>query len=443
MGFILHLDYLLMILKSWAYTYEKAATLFHYKNNDHLYSFLNDQDKIIAQGNRRSYGDCSFNPVMISSTKNQNYTHFDEKKGLIYVESGILLSTILSLIVPKGWFLAVSPGTKFITVGGAIASDVHGKNHMHSGCFSQHVQSFRLMLPNGEIMTCSQHEHNDLFHATCGGMGLTGVILDAVLVLKKTTSAFLIQRTIKTTHLKETFNIFEDNRDEPYLVAWLDSVARNNQLGKGLVMTGQFCDDNNLTYKQKKPFSFPFKLLSFLLNPLSLTLFNWYNYHKISTKYSTKKVAIDSFFYPLDSLSNWNNIYGQNGLVQYHFILPMKQSYDGIKAVLNELHTQKKFSYLAVLKRYGKQNKNLLSFPIEGYSLALDFKMEPGLLEFFDQLDSLILQFGGRLYLAKDSRMKQPIFEKSYPNYKTFKTLRKKFNMDNKFHSLLSKRLNI
>ena len=283
----------------------------------------------------------------------------------MHVESGILLSEILKTIVPKGWFLKITPGTKFITVGGAIASDVHGKNHHKEGCFSECVEEFDLMLPDGNIASCNKKD--ELFKATCGGMGLTGVIISAKISLIKINSKNIDQITIKTKNLKETFQAFEDYSSYPYSVAWIDCLAKGKETGRCLLKVGNFSNDGDLSYKQKKKINIPFIFPLFLLNTLSVKIFNWIYYHKSYKNKSNQKVDIDEFFYPLDNLNNWNRIYGKKGFTQYQFILPKKDSYDGLFEILSAISNSGKSSFLSVLKLYGKENKNYLSFPMEGY----------------------------------------------------------------------------
>jgi len=345
--------------------------------------------------------------------------------------------------VPRGWFLKVTPGTKFITVGGAIASDIHGKNHHIEGCFSECIKEFKIMLADGEVVTCSKEATPNLFKATCGGQGLTGIILDVKIYLKKINSQYINQTTIKTKNLKETFKAFEEYRDKPYSVAWIDCLAKGDKIGKCLLMVGDFRDDGKLDYKMKKQKSIPFNFPSFTLNNWSVRVFNWLYYGKVKESASKQIVDIDSFFYPLDAIGHWNRIYGKNGFTQYQFILPKETSYEGLEEILSAISKSGKGSFLAVLKLYGKANDNYLSFPMEGYSLALDFKIEKGLFDLLDELDEIVVKYKGRIYLAKDVRVSKEIFEKGYPQIGNFRQYREKNKMDIKFQSFQSKRVGI
>ncbi|TKI69739.1 FAD-binding oxidoreductase [Sulfurimonas crateris] len=406
-----------------------------------LKSYIEETDEFIPYGNGRSYGDGALNENILHVKPYNNFLAFDEENGLLTCQAGVLLSEILDSVVKRGWFLKVTPGTKLITVGGAIASDVHGKNHHVEGCFSECVEEFSIMLPSGETEICKKGD--ELFYATCGGMGLTGVILSATISLKKINSKNIRQTTIKTKNLQETFEAFEKYQDMPYSVAWIDCLAKDEELGKCLLMVGDFADDGDLDYRSKKKLSIPFNFPSFALNNLSVKAFNWLYYAKAKDGTSKQKVDIDTFFYPLDAISNWNRIYGKGGFTQYQFILPKEHSYEGLKEILTKISDSGKGSFLAVLKLYGKANENYLSFPLEGYSLALDFKIEDGLFELLEALDEVVVKYGGRIYLTKDVRVSRETFEKGYEKIDKFREFRRENGMDKKLNSLQSKRVQI
>ncbi len=416
---------------------------FTFDKEETLKELIADKKTLIPFGNGRSYGDSALNHTIVDVRQKNYFIDFNEESGLLHVQAGVLLSEILEHFVPRGWFLKVTPGTKLITVGGAIASDVHGKNHHVEGCFSECVESFTLMQANGELVTCSKEATPDLWKATCGGMGLTGVILEAKLYLKRINSQYIDQTTIKTKNLKETFEAFEAYSDKPYSVAWIDCLAKGDEIGKCLLMVGDFRDDGKLDYKLKAQKSIPFNFPSFALNNWSVRAFNWLYYGKAKEGVSKQRVDIDTFFYPLDAIGHWNRIYGKNGFTQYQFILPKETSYEGLEEILTAISDSGKGSFLAVLKLYGKANDNWLSFPIEGYSLALDFKIEKGLFELLDQLDEIVVKYKGRIYLTKDVRVSKETFEKGYPDIEKFRTYRKENKMDTKFQSLQSQRVNI
>ena len=432
-----------MSFMSWGMYPIIKNTVFKFDKEDGLKQILNENDDLIPCGNGRSYGDSALSSNIINVKPKNYFIAFNEESGLLHIQAGVLLADILKLFVPRGWFLKVTPGTKLITIGGAIASDVHGKNHHAEGCFSECVKEFKIMQADGEVVTCSKETTPKLFKATCGGMGLTGIIIDAKIYLKKINSQYINQTTIKTKNLKETFDAFEKYSHMPYSVAWIDCLAKGKDIGKCLLMVGDFADDGGLDFKEQKKKTIPFNFPSFALNSLSVRAFNWLYYKKTPNAESQQKVDIDTFFYPLDAINNWNRIYGKNGFTQYQFILPKEKSYEGLEKILSTIANSGKGSFLAVLKLYGKANENYLSFPMEGYSLALDFKIEKGLFKLLDKLDGIVVKYGGRIYLTKDVRVSKQTFEKGYPHIETFRQYRKDNKMDGKFQSLQSKRVGI
>jgi FAD/FMN-containing dehydrogenase len=430
-------------LSSWGNYPTVQGSILNHPNQKELKAQILKYDDVIPFGNGRSYGDSALSTYAVNRKPHHLFISFEETTGVLHCQSGVLLADILEFFVPRGWFLKITPGTKLITIGGAIASDVHGKNHHIEGAFSECVQSFELMMAEGQVLVCSKTENKELFQATCGGMGLTGIILEAKIQLKKINSQFINQTTIKTSNLKETFEMFEKNKSSTYSVAWIDCLAKDKALGKCLLMVGDFRDDGNLEYKPKQKLTIPFNFPSFTLNNWTVKAFNWLYYKKVKEKISKQKVSIDSFFYPLDGIGRWNRIYGKKGFTQYQFILPLESSFQGLEEILTTISNSGKGSFLAVLKLYGKANENFLSFPMEGYSLALDFKIEKGLFKLLDQLDEIVVKYGGRIYLAKDVRVKKETFEKGYPKIEKFRAVRKKYQLEKKFNSLQSRRVGI
>ena len=286
--------------------------------------------KSIPYGNGRSYGDSCINDNLIDVKSRNSILNFDKKNGSILVEGGVLVYKVIEKILPEGWFLPVVAGTKFITIGGAIASDVHGKNHHIDGCFSNYVEWFKLLMPNGSLKKCSTEKNKELFIASCGGMGLTGIIIEAKLKLKKISSSNIFQTTIKSKNLKETFEIFDRIKDEPFSVAWIDSLSKGENIGRSIINYGKFMDDGYFNYKKKFRLNIPFNLPSFCLNNFTIRIFNFLYYNRVLRKKSSKKINFDSFFFPLDVLKNWNRIYGEKGFLQYQFIIPIDKSYDAL-----------------------------------------------------------------------------------------------------------------
>jgi FAD/FMN-containing dehydrogenase len=414
-----------------------------YHDYDPAETTSNFRVKSIPYGNGRSYGDSCLSEHLVGFKHHNHFLSFDMQQGLLSVHSGVRVEEILEVIVPQGWFLKVNPGTKLITIGGAIASDVHGKNHHIEGCFSECVNWFTLLLPTGEQLTCSRVENQELFYATCGGMGLTGFILDVEIRLKKINSTHITQHLYKTRDLQETIDYFETIKEIPYSVAWIDTQATGKSMGRSLVMSGDFDTDGDLRYHPKTRLTVPFYFPSFFLNAATLKLFNWFYYTRVTRKSSVSRVHADAFFFPLDSINHWNRIYGKQGFTQYQFILPKAASYEGLSSVLKEISASGKGSFLSVLKLHGKENDNYLSFPLEGFSLALDFKLEDGVFELLDRLDRIVLTYNGRIYLAKDVRVSKEVFEKGYPNVEQFRKIRHTYNLNSYLSSFQSERIGI
>ncbi|WP_069470097.1 FAD-binding oxidoreductase [Candidatus Marithrix sp. Canyon 246] len=432
-----------MALLSWGNYPNIDVIAYKFENRQALKNIINQHNNIIASGNGRSYGDSALNKHQIDVKSYNYFLDFDQNTGILHCQAGVLLSEILETFIPKGWFVSVTPGTKLITVGGAIASDVHGKNHHVKGSFSDSIVEFTMMLENGEIIICSHSINPDIFQATCGGMGLTGIIIDAKIKFLPINSSMIDQLTIKTKNLQDTFEAFEQYKDYTYSVAWIDCMAKGDSLGRCLLMVGEHADDGNLDYVNTNKISIPFQFPSFVLNNLTVKSFNSLYYAKVRQAVSQQKIGIDSFFYPLDAIGNWNRIYGKNGFTQYQFVLPLEKSYEGLEQILSKIAASGKGSFLAVLKLFGKANANWLSFPIQGYTLALDFKIEPGLFELLNELDKIVLKYEGRFYLSKDVRVSKQTFEAGYKDIDKFRQLRKQYKMDQKFHSLQSKRVGI
>ncbi|HPD67218.1 MAG TPA: FAD-binding oxidoreductase [Ignavibacteriales bacterium] len=427
---------------SWGLYPEIQAKILNPFDKSKLKDYLLSYQSLIPYGNGRSYGDSALSDNIITSKYFKYFLEFDENNGILKCQSGVLLSDILNFIVPRGWFLEITPGTKLITIGGAIASDVHGKNHHKNGCFSNSIINFNLMLPSGDIVNVKPND--ELFKATCGGMGLTGFIIDATIKLKRINSQFIKQRIVISKNLKEAFDAFEKYSNAPYSVAWIDCLADKNNLGRSILFVGDFENDSNLNYNDfSKKINVPFYFPPWTLNKYSVKSFNYIYYFINNMISDISKVHFDKFFYPLDAINNWNRIYGKNGFTQYQFILPKNNSYDGLMEILYEIYKSGLGSFLSVLKLYGKQNQNYLSFPIEGYSLALDFKIEGQLFDLLDKLDQIVVKYSGRVYLTKDVRMKKEIFYSSYDKIDKFLEIKKMIDPKNKLQSLQSRRIGL
>ncbi|MEY8760975.1 FAD-binding oxidoreductase [Chryseobacterium tongliaoense] len=375
--------------------------------------FVLNHNEVIARGNGRCYGDASLGENIFSTKKLNKFISFDRLNGIIECESGVLLSEVLEISVPQGYFLYVTPGTKFISIGGAIASDVHGKNHHAEGCFSEYVIEFTLMNENGEIIKCSREENADKFWATIGGMGLTGIILTAKFKLKNIETAYIRQESIKAENLDEIFRLFEESESWTYTVAWIDCLQKGKNIGRSIMMRGEHAfqhelpqnlTKNPLRLKKKLQPTVPFYFPNFILNALTVKVFNLLYYKKQTKKEVKNFIDYETFFYPLDAINEWNKIYGKSGFIQYQMVIPKEAGKEGMKKILETIANSGNGSFLAVLKLFGKNNPSAYnSFPIEGYTLALDFKVNSKLKKLVEDLDAIVQEFDGRIYLTKDS----------------------------------------
>lgn len=397
----------------------------------------------IAYGSGKSYGDSALNSQVFLTRRFNKLRDFDPHTGVVTCESGTTLAELIDVFLPRGWFPKIVPGTKRITVGGAIASDVHGKNHHHAGCFSSSVISLQLMLPDSSIHICSAKKNPELFKATCGGMGLTGLILEVSIQLQSIHSAYMHESVYRCHNLTETLTQFEIHRSAAYSMAWVDCLAKKEKMGRSVLMTGEHARSGRLKPPPVKTAAIPIECPGFLLNKYSVSLFNHLYYHTHPSTQKKRLRSIDSFFFPLDCIANWNRMYGLRGFTQYQFVLPKRSSFEGLQKILAKIEQSGMSPFLAVLKLFGPQNENYFSFPIEGYTLALDFKIEPRLFPLLDELDRIVLNYGGRLYLAKDARMKPETLMQGYPQYDKFKKIRRTYNLRDKLNSLQSLRLGL
>lgn len=363
--------------------------------------YLLARDRLLARGNGRCYGDAALGPHLLSTLHLNRLLGFDAENGIVHCEAGLLLTDLLRTIVPAGWFFQVTPGIKSITVGGAIASDVHGKNHPVKGCWSNWLRSFDLMLADGQVITCSRMENPALFWQTCGGMGWTGVILAARFQLLRITSSQMQQTTRRAADFDGLFRYMAE-QPATYAAAWIDTT---NQKGRGAAFFAEHVDGSArdaLIFAEKTPRQVPFFAPSWLLNPLSMRAYNELVFQK--NRPGEQLVGLDPYFYPLDALGHWNRLYGRRGFIQYQFCLPEAQSFDGLKRILETIRRSPETPFLSVLKRHGERPAEAVhSFPIRGYSLALDFPRTRTIFGLVRQLDAIVAELGGRIYLSKDA----------------------------------------
>lgn len=404
------------------------------------------QPSLIARGNGRSYGDAALNPACILSTRRSDrILAFDPEAGRITVEAGLLLADLIAFALPRGFFPPVVPGTKFVTVGGMIASDVHGKSHHHAGSFSRHVDDFLLMDAEGTVHRCAPGGNDQLFEASCGGMGLTGLILEATLRLAPIASASIRQETLRAENLDEAIALCEESAAWTYSVAWIDCLSGGSHLGRALIHRGEHASAGEPGATPLMPVArpiirVPLDLPSAALNSWSVRAFNALHYH--CARPGTSMVDYDTFFFPLDGILDWNRCYGRAGFTQYQCVLPRLASAAAIGAILRRVSAAGEGSFLAVLKQFGPEGSGFLSFPMEGYTLALDFPVRAGTLALLRELDAIVADHGGRLYLAKDARANARMM-RGYRRLDQFRSVRASIDPARKFSSLQSQRLEL
>ncbi|HEX8551630.1 MAG TPA: FAD-binding oxidoreductase [Abditibacteriaceae bacterium] len=398
---------------------------------------------VLARGLGRAYGDAALNPHGLVLTEKLNrFLSFED--GILECEGGASFADIIETFGPRGWFLPVTPGTKFVSVGGAIACDVHGKNHHRDGTIAHFLEEFDLLVASGELLHCSRTENAEAFWATIGGMGLTGIITRARLRLFSVESSAISAKFDRTQNLQETLEAFDADGGFQYSVAWLDLLASGDNLGRGVLIRGNHATQEEakpLRVKSKKQKPVPIDFPDWALNPLSVRAFNtaYYATHPSGDKL----VSWDEFFYPLDGVAGWNKIYGARGFVQYQCALPHESSRSGLRTLLEKLAESSRPSFLAVLKTFGESDDAPLSFPIAGHTLALDLPMNESTVEFARELDDIVLDCGGRVYLAKDTTLLPENLPKMYARLDEWRETKAKLDPNNKFQSSLSRRLKI
>jgi len=409
---------------------------------------------LISRGQGRSYGDAALNEgsgVVLHDRLNR-LLDFDAENGILHCEAGVTLAEIIDLFLPAGFFPAITPGTKNISLGGAIAADVHGKNHHRDGTISAQVLDFRLMTGHGEVLSCSRTENADIFWSTLGGMGLTGVVLDVRIKLRPVESGYLHGNTLRTRNLDETLEeVLGHDLDYDYAVAWIDCITGKGSLGRSVLLRARPAAVADLPARLREspfvrrpalPWNVPFHWPSFALNRMSMRLANQLYYARHKTRESL--IDYDRYFYPLDAISNWSRIYGRRGVLQYQLVLPVDTCRAGLVEVMAKVTDSGLASFLAVLKSTGPGNEGPLSFPIEGASLAMDFPNRgETLVTLLRKLDEIVMRHGGRTYLAKDSTLEPETFRAMYPRYSEFLEVKGRVDPDERFSSSLARRLGL
>ena len=411
---------------------------------------------VTPRGLGRSYGDASYDDrgVVIDSRGLDRYVAFDDETGLLRCEAGVSFADIVRTFVPRGWFLATTPGTQFVTVGGAIAADVHGKNHHRVGSFGAHVEEFTLLLASGEAIRCSRDENAELFFATLGGMGLTGFVVDATIQLRRIDTAYVVVDYRRSSCLEDSLEAFEQG-DAAYehSVAWVDCLATGPTLGRGVVMRANHATRADLpanysgaplTLPPRRPWSVLYTPPMSPLRPWSIRLFN----NAFYAAHPDRRAVVDigRFFYPLDSVQGWNRLYGPRGFIQYQAFFPRATSMQGLRELLSRVSGSGVASFLAVMKSCGPADGGLLSYLEPGHTLALDIPWhgsDARMRELCSAFDDVLLRHGGRIYLAKDAITTAETFRKMYPQLADFQRVRRQADPDGRFSSALGRRLGI
>lgn len=408
---------------------------------------------LLARGLGRSYGDTALlaDGRVLDCTGLSCYRQFDPSTGLLTCEAGVTLNMILQDFGPRGFLPLVSPGTKFVTVGGCIANDVHGKGHHTDGCFSQCVESFELLLADGSLCTVSRTEHPDLFWANFGGLGLLGVIVSATIRLRPVETTYFRETVIAVPHLDALLDAIDDHAHEPYSVAWVDSLAKGSQLGRGVLRVGDHARredlppnlaSNPLKIGPPPRVSVPFELPSGTLNRQTIQVLNLI-LDQVQQR-GGPLTHYDGFFYPLDFAKAWNRGYGRRGFAQYQFVVPLQDGRRHIRELLENIANSQQAPFLNVLKRFGPENPHTqLSFPLEGYTFAIDFPINAGLEAFLHRLDTRVAEMGGRIYLGKDAFLTRAHFERMYPKLPQWREVKAQVDPENRFQSAMGRRLGL
>jgi FAD/FMN-containing dehydrogenase len=413
------------LVSSWGNVIRAPHEVLHTLSRQAPFPELDAATNILPRGNGRSYGDSCLNvgAALLDTKYLDRFIAFDPDTGVLVCESGTLLADILKLAVPKGWFVPVTPGTRFVTVGGAIANDVHGKNHHGAGTFSRHVRRFELLRSDGQRLVCSPEVNAAWFAATAGGLGLTGLITWAELQLRRIPGPWMEVESIRYSNLDEFMQLCaESDRDFEYTVAWVDCLKSGRQLGRGLFQRANHSPEKGKGSGQSRSKSVPLTPPFSLINEASVRVFNPLHYHRQFGRRHRSLEHYETFFYPLDGVLHMNRLYGPRGMYQYQCVVPGASGREVTAALLEKIARSGFASFLAVLKQFGAiPSPALLSFPREGLTLAIDFANRGARLEhMFRQLDAIVEEAGGRLYPAKDGRMPGKLFRAGYPRWREF-----------------------
>jgi decaprenylphospho-beta-D-ribofuranose 2-oxidase len=407
------------------------------------------QGAVLSRGLGRSYGDSALPPpgqrAVVGTVLADRFLSFDPETGLLRGEAGLSLDTIIRRLFPRGWFPPVTPGTKFVTLGGCVASDVHGKNHHVDGTFGAYVRSLRMRVADGRILECSPENHRDLFWATVGGMGLTGHILEVEFQMRRVPSPWIWQRSERVPSIDAFIERLSAAAETwPMTMGWIDCISRGRNLGRGLLMCGRWASPGEAPPKfprpKKRP-SMPFVLPQWVLNRLSMRAFNALYYWKHLPRVKEGIVHPEAFFWPLDAIGEWNKMYGPRGFTQYQCVLPREAGRGAARRFLELLTGRGGASFLCVIKDCGAEGEGMLSFPTPGVSIALDIPVRDDTQALVDALNELVIAEGGRMYLTKDLFTRREHFARMYPRLAEFEDVRRRWDPHGRLRSAQSVRL--
>lgn len=405
----------------------------------------NGEGGIIAYAGGRSYGDAALNDGgrTVLTARLDRILEFDPPSGQIVCEPGVSFGDLLRTLVPRGFMAPVNPGTGFATIGGALANDVHGKNHDRAGSFGNHVEWFDLALPSGEVARISEDTNPRLFAATIGGLGLTGIVLAICFRMVRVPSPAVRVSERRMPNLDAFIEGLEEARNNcTYSVGWIDALSSGRNLGRGILESADSANEGPPLAQgsqRRVPMNFP----PWVMNPLTIATFNELYYRRIPRAGRERVRPLDQFFYPLDSLRDWNRLYGKRGFYQFQCVLPEAQGRAGLLSLLEEIIERRSASFLAVLKTLGGEGRGYLSFPMRGYTLALDFPRRQGVDELLLRLEKITLDHGGRVYLAKDATLSAEGFAAMYPKLPAFREVLNEIDPKGKMTSNLARRLRI
>ena len=428
----------------WGRVLSATAPMARPERHAAISQLVSDCDHILAVGNLRSYGDAALveNGRALSTVRLDRLIEFDAENGLLEAEPGITLGEILRVFGPKGWMPAVLPGTGMTTLGGAIANDVHGKNHHTAGSFGQHVECLTLMTADGKARIISPETEPELFRATVGGVGQSGVVTAATIRLAQCKSTSMRVKERRITGLTDFLAAFETSQS-PFHVGWIDALAKGEDLGRGVFEEADFDHSDQKPIPDRPAKSLPPLPTSLGVRPPFVRAFNAAYWRRVPEKGRRVSRPIGKFFFPLDKLSDWNRVYGKGGFHQFQCVVPPTDAETSLRLLLKTISDFGIASPLAVLKRLGAGRAGHLSFPMEGYTLAVDFPNRDGVIPLLERLTNITRDLNGRIYLAKDSNMSAETMANMYPELPEYQATVAKADPDQKFRSVMSERLNL